>query len=291
MRVNLHLHSRYSDGTLWPEEIIKRAKKLALDQVALTDHDCMEGVEAFMDSARKRGIQAIPGVEIDCEAPEISYNSEILGYFPGSHWPRTRTFCLKRMAHREKRIKKLISLASRYFRTHLTFRELKRHKLGIPPAGVRDPRVSYSKPDLFEYVKSRDLLPLKYSYGKFKKLPFLTGARDPKPSVKAVIDTILQDGGIPVLPHPGLIFNRDIKQMASRGKETFKWFKDKGILGLECNHYAEQNRDNTRELNQLVRKFALELGLQVTWGSDCHGPGHPSDTMEKFRGSQGFPFR
>ena len=181
-------------------------------------------------------------------------------------------------------------MAAQFFHSKLSFKDLKSHKLGILPPGIKDPKVTYSKPDLFEYLKHKKLISPKTNYSDFKKLPFLARDKDPKPSVREVIDTILQDDGIPVLPHPGLIFDRDVKRMKTRGKEIFQWFKDAGILGLECNYYAEENCDNTRELNDLVRKFSHELGLKVTWGSDCHGPGHHSDTMEKFWGIREFPF-
>ena len=102
MKVNLHIHSIYSDGTQWPEEIIKRASKLNLTHVALTDHDSMGGVPDFIQAAREAGIKAMAGVEIDCEASEISYNSEILGYFPAGQWSHTREFCLDRIRHRGK---------------------------------------------------------------------------------------------------------------------------------------------------------------------------------------------
>jgi len=290
MKANLHIHSKYSDGTLWPAEIVKRAKDLGLDQIALTDHDCMEGVEQFLSSSRKAGLQAIAGVEIDCVADEISYNSEVLGYFPGDQYIHTQTLCLKRMQHRENRIKRLISLASQFFQSELSFNEMKNHKFGILPPGIKNPKVTYSKPDLFEYLKHKEVISPKTDYSDFKKLPFLDRDRDPKPSVSEVIDTILRDDGTPVLPHPGLIFDRDINKMETRGKEIFQWFKDAGILGLECNYYAEEDSDNTWKLNDLVQKFAHELGLKVTWGSDCHGPGHHSNTMEKFWGTQDFPF-
>lgn len=70
MKANLHIHSRYSDGSQWPDNIVKRAKDLGLNQIALTDHDCMEGVEQFLNSARKAVLRAIAGVEIDCVASE-----------------------------------------------------------------------------------------------------------------------------------------------------------------------------------------------------------------------------
>lgn len=287
MKVNLHMHSKYSDGIWWPEEIIARSSSLGLNQVALTDHDCMEGVEPFLLAAKEMGIQAIVGVEIDCIAPEIKYNSEVLGYFPLGNWTHTRDFCLERMQYREKRIKRLISLAADHYKTGLSFEELKAHKIGTLPPGLKDPLLSYSKPDLYNYLMTEKKLIAKGTdYGVFKKLKFLNQDKDPKPLVQEVIDIILRDDGIPILPHPGLIFNRDVEKMNAEGFEIFEWFKNVGILALECNYYEEK----TNSINNLTRKFARDLGLKITWGSDCHGPGHNSDTMEKFWGHQGLPF-
>ncbi|MCJ7589677.1 MAG: PHP domain-containing protein [Candidatus Aminicenantes bacterium] len=291
MKANLHTHSKYSDGTQWPEEIVARARKIGLHQMALTDHDCMEGVEPFIMAAQKAGIQAIAGVEIDCVAPEIKYNSEVMGYFPNGNWTHTREFCLKRIEHREKRIKKLISLASDHFQADLSFEELKAYKIGTPPPSLKDPLISYSKPDLYNYLmKRKKLIPEDMDYGVFKKLPFLANDQYPKPSVREVIAIILRDTGIPVLPHPGLIFERNIDRMKTEGFDIFAWFKHAGIRALECNYYKEKDKDNTRELNHLTQQFARKLDLKISWGSDCHGPGHNSDTLEIFWGTRGFPF-
>lgn len=63
-RVDLHLHSNYSDGALTPRQL---AQYLAEDKVAyaaLTDHDTVEGTHAFAQAAARLGIGVIPGVEI-----------------------------------------------------------------------------------------------------------------------------------------------------------------------------------------------------------------------------------
>ena len=47
-RVDLHMHTLHSDGTLTPRELVERAKSRALSCIALTDHDTINGVlEAY----------------------------------------------------------------------------------------------------------------------------------------------------------------------------------------------------------------------------------------------------
>jgi predicted metal-dependent phosphoesterase TrpH len=44
MKIDLHIHSRYSsDGSLAPEDIVEIARKKGLNGVAITDHDTVQG--------------------------------------------------------------------------------------------------------------------------------------------------------------------------------------------------------------------------------------------------------
>ena len=59
---DLHTHSNYSDGTFSPAEIIAEAEKLGLSSVALTDHNTVAGLPAFMEAAQHSPVEAVPGV-------------------------------------------------------------------------------------------------------------------------------------------------------------------------------------------------------------------------------------
>lgn len=73
MRANLHIHSRFSDGTQWPKEIVDRVvtpssnKRCPLELIALTDHDNVAGNCEFLERCEEKGIKGIAGIEIDCE--------------------------------------------------------------------------------------------------------------------------------------------------------------------------------------------------------------------------------
>ena len=43
MRIDLHTHSRASDGTQSPGELVRSAVEAGLDVLAITDHDTTEG--------------------------------------------------------------------------------------------------------------------------------------------------------------------------------------------------------------------------------------------------------
>lgn len=67
--VDMHIHTRYSDGSASISGILKRAKKLGIG-VAITDHNEIGGaIEAYKN---KGDVVVIPGIEVSCiEGPHI----------------------------------------------------------------------------------------------------------------------------------------------------------------------------------------------------------------------------
>ena len=39
MKIDLHTHTTASDGRITPRELVKKAKKIGLSAIAITDHD------------------------------------------------------------------------------------------------------------------------------------------------------------------------------------------------------------------------------------------------------------
>ena len=64
MPIDLHLHSTHSDGTLPPAALIQRIKSAGLSAAALTDHNTVSGVPAFLEEAHRQGVTAVTGVEL-----------------------------------------------------------------------------------------------------------------------------------------------------------------------------------------------------------------------------------
>lgn len=63
---HLHVHSHYSllDGLAKIDDLLKRAKELGMDSLALTDHGVMYGVVEFFIKAKEAGIKPIIGCEM-----------------------------------------------------------------------------------------------------------------------------------------------------------------------------------------------------------------------------------
>ncbi len=77
--VDLHMHSKCSDGTLEPEELVQLAKKRGVRVIALTDHDSVDGLERAGKEAEKQGVILVNGIEFSTNY--FGKEVHILGYF------------------------------------------------------------------------------------------------------------------------------------------------------------------------------------------------------------------
>lgn len=63
MRLDLHVHTSFSDGLNTVKEVIEQAKRIGLDGIAVTDHNEVRGSRKAIEHASS-GFKVIPGVEI-----------------------------------------------------------------------------------------------------------------------------------------------------------------------------------------------------------------------------------
>ncbi len=76
-RIDLHIHSFFSDGVLLPSEILRRAQALDFEAIAITDHVDASNLEEVLESLLRlleeqesdRPITFIPGVELTHVSP------------------------------------------------------------------------------------------------------------------------------------------------------------------------------------------------------------------------------
>ena len=72
MKVDLHIHTTYSDGVFAPEKIVETAIDAGLNAIAITDHDNVLAFPIATAHAQKIAkensstpLEIIPGVEIN----------------------------------------------------------------------------------------------------------------------------------------------------------------------------------------------------------------------------------
>ena len=78
MRIDLHVHSTFSDCVYSPTEIVGFAHKNGVEVLSIADHDCVDGVPEAIDAASGNDIEVVSGVELSSEFNERDLH--ILGY-------------------------------------------------------------------------------------------------------------------------------------------------------------------------------------------------------------------
>ena len=301
MNANLHLHSKFSDGSLWPEDIVRGAAHLGLDLIALTDHDTMGGSDRFAAECVVQGLSWVSACEIDVADPAVGYKSELLAYFPGKS-PRdcaaTGAMLQRVLDERRKRLDYYLYWARTFFkREDLTLEDMIARRKADDDVGGEDelPLLSWSKVDLFLYLRNNKLVPAYMNYKIFKK-EWMRPGRFPKyklskPDTASCLAAVHADRGFAVIPHIGHLWNDNPEEMERQRPQLealLGYFKGRGVDGVELYWYSGNKK--TRAINELVRRIAEPMGYFFTYGSDCHGPDTDKYTIDKFSGDfPGFP--
>lgn len=89
-KVNLHIHSNYSDGELDFDELVKQAKRLGMKYISITDHNSLSG---YKNSKYKDDEILIKGIEFDCFYKMSLLH--ILGYGIDIHNKELNALCAK----------------------------------------------------------------------------------------------------------------------------------------------------------------------------------------------------
>lgn len=268
-RIDLHLHTTYSDGSLPPAEVLGLAHKAGVTALAITDHDIVDGLPEAMAAGTNLGIEVVPGVEISSrfEATEL----HVLGYFMDWQDPVFN-----------QRLAQLRSF--RHARNPLIVEKLKGLGLDITYEEVRAlaGTDSVGRPHIARvlmqkgYVQSaKEAFDRYLADGKPAHVP----RQLPEPA--EAIAWILEARGLPVLAHPTWIRATEDGLL-----KLCQELKAAGLKGIEV-HYSTHKRAQTAAYLNIAKR----LDLLVTGGSDFHGVTKPDIEVGVGRGGLKVPDR
>lgn len=264
---DLHTHSHYSDGSDSPAEVIRKAKKMGLCAIALTDHNTVAGLPEFMESARERHIQAIPGVEISAgyQGKEL----HIVGLFlPMNRLDEIQPFLDSILRRKEESNHRLVeNLARAGYPIDYGFL-LESHPTGnINRAGIATAMLKKG------YISSRDeafqgiLHPEKGIYQPPEQI-----------CVFDAIGFLAAFGAVSVLAHPFL------KLSEPELREFLPVAMQYGLSAMETMYSTFSPAQTT-----LAREIARAYGLKESGGSDFHGTVKPGIRLGIGKGDLAVP--
>jgi predicted metal-dependent phosphoesterase TrpH len=106
MRIDLQLHSTYSDGYLSPTELADFIHKDGVKVAALTDHNTVRGTYEFRKACEKRNIKAITGMELYVTLNNHKFN--LLWYNFDESDPRLHDILRMSQQRRKKQMRNIL---------------------------------------------------------------------------------------------------------------------------------------------------------------------------------------
>lgn len=252
LNVDLHCHSKISDGLLTPTQVATRAKTNGVDVWALTDHDEIDGIAEARQAARDLGLRYIAGVEIS-----ITWAGETV-HIVGLQIDETNRQLVDGLSATRN---------GREQRAHEMAAQLA--AVGIPDA-YQGALKFVGNPDLISRTHfARYIIEL----GVCADIPGVFGKYliEGKPgfvphrwaTLTQAVSWIRDAGGTAVIAHPGRYRFSDLQRDALL--DEFIQLGGAAIEVMTGSHTVAQY--------EIWAKIATQFGLRGSRGSDFHGPG------------------
>ena len=268
LRVDLHCHSNFSDGTLTPTELVELAQKQGVSALALTDHNTSYGLKEFMEAGKNSDVITIPGCEFSTEwrGKEI----HIVGlFFKEEYWQEIEDFVeMMHIAKRNSNERLIANLNNAGYM--VTAEEAAALTDGEDFNRAHIARVLMAKGYVASVAEAFDNL-LKEGKGFYTPAKRITSI--------AAIRFIKIYGATAIMAHP--LLNLTYSEMLEFLPEA----KEAGLDAIET-RYTEFDEEMTYNATRLAENF----GLKQSGGSDFHGKTKPGINMGTGRGNLFVPY-
>lgn len=249
--IDLHIHSNYSDGTCSVEEILEIAKSLGLKQIAITDHNILNG---SIKASEIADIDFVIGSELT-----VDYNGtevHLLAYFPyPSDYKNTQFIINSGQINKKIAIMETIeNLNAMGF--DLDILEVSKYAKGI----VNRVHICMAMKDK-GYISS-----ISEGFEKYVGDDCEAYVKSKRTSLFEAIEAVHRDGGLAVVAHP-YEYDVNIDQFFNEiiGK----------IDGIECFH-PSANASQSKHLVDIAERY----NKIITGGSDFHGDNKPDIVID-----------
>jgi len=273
-KIDLHIHSTASDGSLSPDAILTLAADQGLRAIALTDHDSVEGVKALLHKGNPTQVALLAGVEISAAPPpafRLAGSVHILGYGIDADHPKLNEILEKQQHARKNRTPQIIDRLND-FGISVTLADIQAE------TGLQQ----IARPHIAQWlVKTGHAASMDAAFDRYlgKGRPgYVEKYRIP---MDEAILTIREAGGLAALAHPGLL---DLAETDTYERLLVE-LMSMGLQGIEVYYPG-----HSAEKQSFFEDLAANLGLLITGGTDFHGDINPDIQLGIGQGDLSIPY-
>jgi predicted metal-dependent phosphoesterase TrpH len=268
MKIDLHIHSRSSDGAFTVEEIVHEAKRRGIGFMVITDHDNIDCQPVAAGLAAKTGIRYVTGVELGVTFSHPRYKEgkavslDFLGYGFDPQNRDLREKLEKLAVYREERAAKILRNLNAEFQKE-GIAALTKADFNAIQATVDG---TLGRPHIADYLVKKGIVSDRQEAFDM----YLVKCDVPKYPLflEEASKLVHGAGGRLVLAHPNDPHGISLAGLTKSLPEQTAIVEDSMLSfidGLECWHSR-----STPETTSHYLTFAKEHMLIVTGGSDCH---------------------
>lgn len=250
MKIDLHIHTTYSDGAYSPDKIVDTAIDCGLNVIALTDHDNILSYDVASDYAKNndKKLEIIQGVEINTIYKE--YEVHILGYFMDVQNNEFQNMLKFQQNARVHQAHEMVKLLNKKEGIRIKFEDIK--KLVAPQGSIGRPHIARA------IANAGGTGSVMEAYEKYINDTSPVYVKRKTVSPHDACEIIYDAGGIPVFAHP-----IDVEISETLIKDLMNY----GLRGVEAYH-----RKHSPAVVEYYSSLAEKYGLIITGGSDFHAP-------------------
>lgn len=255
MKIDLHAHSRASDGSLTPTELVERAHNLHVDVLALTDHDSIAGLNEARQRAEQLGSpQIINGVELSCRWH--SFEIHVLGWQFDPHNPRMAELLNGQRQARRQRAESI--------RDKLLKQGIAEETVQFVEQAHRNPHAVVTRKHFADALVSAGVVPgIERAFKRYLGKGQSAYVAPHWCQIEEAVGAVTLAGGYCALAHP-LAYDLSAKWL----KRLLSDFVASGGQALEV-----VSTQQTPAQRNYLTELATDYGLSASVGSDFHQPG------------------
>ncbi len=250
MKVDLHIHSTFSDSSRSPEEIVTLAKERKVSLISVCDHCTIRAYDTLPQLCHENGITCVTGVELNIlwhgeELHMLAYNFDI------SNKP------FLELINRQSQSIECEYIVYNMSRDYpgMSLEDYRSFAYPAEKGGWKYLHYAVARGAARDYEEANATI-----YARYSAQNHLSGLG--QCSMTDFCRLVRQADGVPVLAHPGYLY----EEAPDRFTDILREMQSCGVEGIEC-YYPSHSKAFTN----LCVDFCRKNDMRITAGCDCHG--------------------